>query len=87
MTLNFLNPSRSYDATRNVVCFWGHESQFEVAFQIDADALNRISSDVRKDEASLLRAFDGNRGQIEKIAGRAFSRKRQGFYRLSLSDV
>ena len=32
MTINFPNPSRSYDATRRAVRFWGHDSAMEASF-------------------------------------------------------
>ena len=33
MALNFPNPSRSYDASRHCVCFWGYDGAREVAFR------------------------------------------------------
>lgn len=86
MTLNFPNQSRSYDEARGCVSFWGHESAFEVTFQVDESALRRISPDAQQDEASLLRTFDGNRVRIQKVAGAAFSRQRKSYYRLSAAD-
>lgn len=87
MKLNFPNPSRSFDSARQCVCFWGHQSQFEIAFQIDAAALDRIQgSAVPAGEASLLQAFDRNRDRIEKAAALAFSRRNQNLVRLSESD-
>jgi len=35
MALNFPNPSRSYDASRHCVCFWGYDNAREIAFLVD----------------------------------------------------
>jgi len=86
MSLHFPNISRSYDATRHSVSFWGHDAAFEIAFHVEGDALQRISPDAQGDEASLLRAFDANRERIEKVAGNAYSRRRQNYLRLVASD-
>ena len=86
MTLAFPNASRGFDAERRAVRFWGHESQFEFTFYVDADALRRLSPQSADDEASLLRAFDANRPRIEAVAGVAHSRGRQSFYRLAASE-
>lgn len=86
MTLNFPNQSRSYDEGRGCVSFWGHEASFEVAFQVETDALRRLSPAVSDDEASLLRAFDGNRTRIQHVASRVYSRGRRSYFRLSASD-
>ena len=42
MALNFSNRSRSYDATRRAVRFWGYESAMESSFFVAEDALKRI---------------------------------------------
>lgn len=39
MTLDFPNPSRSFDEARNAVRFIGHDGMFEVPFFIEAAAL------------------------------------------------
>ncbi len=39
MTLNFPNPTRSYDERRKAVHFVGHDGVFEIPFFIEADAL------------------------------------------------
>lgn len=85
MALAFPNASRSFDAERRAVRFWGHESQFEFTFDIDAAALLRLSPNSTNDETSLLRAFDANRSRIETAAGHAHSRGRQSVYHLPAS--
>jgi hypothetical protein len=39
MSLSFPNQSRSYDATRRAVRFWGHDSAMEASFFVTEDAL------------------------------------------------
>lgn len=86
MSLNFPNASRSYDAARQSVCFWGYDSAFEISFYVGEDALRRISPQSHPDEAALLQAFDANRPRIEKVAAQAYARRRQSFYHLSAPD-
>lgn len=86
MTLNFPNQSRSYDPARDCVSFWGHESAFEVAFQIDIKALRGMSPDATGDEGSLLAAFDRNRAKIQHVASLAYARQRKTYVRLSSAD-
>ena len=42
MTLNFPNPTRSYDEKRKAVRFVGHDGMFEVPFFIEAAANTTI---------------------------------------------
>jgi Protein of unknown function (DUF1488) len=88
VTLHFPNASRNYSPTRHCVCFWGHDSAFEVSFQLDEEALIKISPYANRDEASLLHVFDVNRARIQETASVAYSRSRgpQSYYRLSASD-
>ncbi len=86
MSIRFLNASRSYDATRRSVCFWGHDATFEITFNVEEDALRLISPQSHGGEAALLQAFDANRPRIETAAIKAYGRTRQSFYRLSGSD-
>jgi hypothetical protein len=89
MTLHFPNISRNYDPSRHCVCFWGHDSTFEVSFHLDEAALIKISPYADRDEASLLRVFDVNRARIQDAASAAYahSRGRQNHYVLSASDL
>jgi Protein of unknown function (DUF1488) len=88
MTLHFPNASRHYNPTQRCVCFWGHDSAFEISFHLDEEALCKISPYVdRNDEASLLHVFDVNRVRIEEAASVAYSRRQQNYYRLSASDM
>jgi hypothetical protein len=86
MSIRFLNASRSYDATRRSVCFWGHDATFEITFSVEEDALRLISPQSNRGEAGFLQAFDANRSRIETAATKAYGRSRQSFYRLSAPD-
>jgi Protein of unknown function (DUF1488) len=42
MAINFPNHTRSYDATRGAVRFWGYDSAMETSFFVSEEALKRI---------------------------------------------
>jgi uncharacterized protein DUF1488 len=84
MTLTFPNPSRSFDATRNAVRFWGYDSAIECSFFVTRDALERLPR-LLPEELALLAAFDGNREQICRAATRVYSRGQRGSYELDAS--
>ena len=86
MAIAFHNASRSYDATRGVVRFWGYDSAMEAAFLISSSALQRIQPDAASDEEGLLAAFDRHRAQICQIAAKIYARGRKSFYELDASD-
>jgi Protein of unknown function (DUF1488) len=86
MTLRFLNQSRSFDATRRAVRFWGHDSAMEAAFFVMEEALKRIQPRMRFDEIGLLDAFDSNRELIYAAAAKVYARGRRGSYDLNGSD-
>ena len=54
MALSFPNRSRSFDATRRAVRFWGHDSAMESSFFVTEDALKRVQPDMRLDESWSL---------------------------------
>ncbi|HEY6701437.1 MAG TPA: DUF1488 domain-containing protein [Pseudolabrys sp.] len=87
MTINFPNRSRSYDATRRAVRFWGYDRSMESSFFIMADALKQMQPNLRLDEIDILRAFDDNRERIYSIAAKVYARGRRGTYDLKLDDV
>ena len=86
MTLSFPNRSRSYDATRRAVRFWGHDSAMEASFFVTDDALRRIAPKMQFDEDGLLDAFDLNRNLIYTIAAKVYGRGRRGSYELVAAD-
>lgn len=85
MTLTFPNPSRSFDATRDAVRFWGYDSAIECSFFVTRNALERLVPRLLPEEAALLAAFDGNREQICRAATRVYSRGQRGSYELDAS--
>jgi hypothetical protein len=87
MALGFPNSSRSYDATRRAVRFWGHESAMEWSFFVTAEALQRVHPAMVPDEAGMLGAFDSHRELICAAATKLFSRGRKGSYELGAGDV
>jgi Protein of unknown function (DUF1488) len=86
MTLNFSNPSRSYDETRNRIRFWGYDGALEVTFFVEEGAFKQITPGTRQSEAALLTAFDHNRDRILKVASKVYSRGRRSSYTLTASD-
>jgi hypothetical protein len=86
MTLSFPNQSRSYDATRRAVRFWGHDSAMEASFFVNEDALKRIQPDMLLDEAGFLSAFDMNSDLIYAAAAKVYGRGRKGSYDLMAAD-
>ena len=86
MALNFPNRSRSYDATRRAVRFWGNDGPMEAAFFVNEDALKRIEPSVEGDEAGLLGVFDSHRELIYGIAMKIYMRASKGSYELGPAD-
>ena len=86
MSLIFPNQSRSYDATRDAVRFWGYQSAMEYSFFVTTDALKKVQPDMRSDEAGFLDAFDVNRDRICAIAAVVYGRGRKGSYELVPTD-
>ncbi len=86
MSIAFHNASRSFDATRGVVRFWGYDRAMEAAFLITSQALRRFEPDMTADEESMLAAFDRHRTQICAAAAKVYARERKGFYELDATD-
>ena len=80
MRLNFPNPSRSFDESKNRVCFWGYDRSIEVSFFVEADALKLLSSNTCNAEAEFLQAFDTALGRIHKVANEVYLRDGSGSY-------
>jgi hypothetical protein len=87
MALVFPNPSRSYDATRRAVRFWGHDRAMEWSFFVTAEALRRVHPAMVPDEVGMLGAFDSHRELICAAAAKIFLRGRKGSYELGAGDV
>lgn len=86
-SVTFPNQSRSYDATRCAVHFWGYDRSMEASFYLAADALQRIQPNLNPDAPGLLRAFDLNRNLIYAIAAKVYARGRRGSYDLNVADI
>jgi hypothetical protein len=56
MRLSFPNPSRSFDASTDRICFWGYDSTIEVSFLVAIDALKRLCPDMSGAESGFLQA-------------------------------
>jgi len=87
MAISFPNRSRSYDATRQAVRFWGYDRSMESSFFVTVAALDRIQPNLRRDAADLLRAFDAHRERIYAMAAKVYARGRRGSYELNAADV
>ena len=86
MTLNFPNGSRSYDARRNLIRFWGYDSALEISFFVEVSALNKLNPQTRNAEAGYLEAFDDARDRIHEIARKVYSRTHKDAYLLAAAD-
>lgn len=86
MALSFPNDSRSYDATRRAVRFWGYDSAMESSFFLTEEAMKRVQPGVALQEATALRVFDNNRQLIYAAAAKVFARGRKGSYDLTAGD-
>ena len=84
--LNFPNESRSYDATRRCIRFWGSDGAIEVSFFLDQSALEKIATRAPIGEASLLESFDQNRERILHTARKVYARRQKGSYELYATD-
>src|SRR3954464_9314284 len=86
MSLSFPNRSRSFDATRRAVRFWGYDTAMERSFFVTEDALKYVQPSMRFDEVGLLGAFDSNRELSYGAATRVYARGRRGSYEVTPND-
>jgi hypothetical protein len=84
--VTFPNISRSCDATRHAVRFWGYDRSMESSFFVSWDALKHIQPNLQPNEAGFLWAFDTNRKLIYEIAAKVYARGRRGAYDLVAAD-
>jgi hypothetical protein len=80
MMLNFSNPSRSFDATKNRVEFWGYDNVIEVSFFVEASTLKQLCPEMVDVEAGILKAFDASRERIQEVAEKVHARGRAGVF-------
>ena len=86
MALRFPNQSRSFDATRCAVRFWGHDGAMEASFFVTEAALKSLQPKMPSDEAGMLHVFDSYRDRIYAAAAKVYARGRKGSYDLEESD-
>ncbi len=86
MSVNFPNLSRSYDATRRMVRFWGYDRSMEASFFVAEDALKQIEPGLESSANGFLRAFDTHRDLIYAVAAKVYARGRRGSYNLCAAD-
>jgi hypothetical protein len=82
----FPNSSRSYDATRLAVRFWGYDQSMEVPFFIAADVLGALEPAMASEPEGCLSAFDAHRARIFTVAAQVYERRRSGSYDLLAGD-
>ncbi|MFM0478566.1 DUF1488 domain-containing protein [Paraburkholderia strydomiana] len=70
--LQFPNPSRSYDASRHCVCFWGYDNSREITFMVGDAMLRNLQPGAGSDERSVLGAFDEFREKVIEIARKQY---------------
>lgn len=83
MSLNFPNPSRSYDASHHCVTFWGYDNAREIAFTVDNAVISNLSPSAGSDEPAVLAAFDRHREQILTLARGLYANGSQNRYTIS----
>ena len=86
LALNFPNESRSYDAKRRAIRFWGYDGALERPFLMTEQALRHVRPGITLDEDGFLRAFDLNRALIYATASKVYARERKGSYELVAGD-
>ena len=69
MSIQYPNPSRSFDETVHCVRFWGYDEAIEVAFFGEQDALRKLCPDMEDSEKGYLKAFDTTSVKIYQTAG------------------
>lgn len=84
--LSFPNASRSYDATRRCIHFWGADGALEISFFLDENALIGLASEPPSSEFALLECFDQHRERILTVARKVYDRRSKGSYDLFAFD-
>jgi len=80
MRLSFPNPSRSFDASKSRVCFWGYDRAIEVSFFVEADALKQLCPEMSNLETGFLQAFDTARDRIYEVANKVYMHDSKSSY-------
>ena len=85
MKLDFPNPSRSFDASKNRVVFWGYDRTIEISFFVELDALKRLFPEMSDVEAGFLQAFDSSRTRIYEVADKIYGSGGKGVFAYTLA--
>ncbi|MGR6429662.1 DUF1488 family protein [Rhizobium sp. PAMB 3174] len=85
MTLAFPNSTRTYDETRGLIRFIGHDGLNQVLFLLPVAVFDRPGAPERPKERDYLMAFDRARERILKTARAAFQSRRRDTIELDLS--
>lgn len=85
MSVRFPNHSRSYDAAKSRVRFWGHDGAIEVSFFVDVSALRKLYPETRNTDDGMLTAFDAVKKHIHEVAARVYGRTKKESYACFLS--
>ena len=72
MRLNFPNNSRSFDANRSRVCFWGYDSMIEISFYVEAEVLKALCPEIESAEKEYLKALNTALERIHKVADKVY---------------
>ena len=83
VALEFPNPSRSYDAARHCVCFWGYDNSREITFLVDDAVIRNLQPGAGSDERSILGAFDQFREKLLEIARKRYVSGPQNRYSIT----
>jgi len=76
MTVEFPNMSRSFEAAKNRIRFWGYDRTIEITFFVEVEALAKIFPEVHLSETAALGAFDTAIEKIHQIARKTHSHSR-----------
>jgi hypothetical protein len=89
MAITFPNPSRSYDATRRAVRFWGYDRAMEISFFVTEAALKALPAQpLCAGDEGLLVAFDAHRARIHAAAARVLRNgSKKGSYEVGTGDL
>ncbi|MBC8210816.1 MAG: DUF1488 domain-containing protein [Gammaproteobacteria bacterium] len=83
MSIHFPNSMRSFDESKNRVCFWGYDKTIEVSFYMGVDALQRIEKGADSTEAAILIVFDAAIDRIHQAAAKLYNSGNRGKSRTS----
>lgn len=85
MKLSFPNPSRSFDASKNRILFWGYDKTIEITFFVELDALKQLVPDMNSVESGFLKAFDAARTRIYEVAEKVYGRSGKASFAIILA--